>query len=112
MGSNLAQLFRQLADMPDEVIQELHPAHTAASVRELLPRFKHFANGTCIVHHIFGGETCELVRQVGGRRGVWCCGRLLGLGRIGMGLQGGDLHSRSAAEASEVCSDGAVLGCW
>ncbi|KAF6252272.1 hypothetical protein COO60DRAFT_1287195 [Scenedesmus sp. NREL 46B-D3] len=66
MGSNLAQLFRQLADMPDEVIQELHPAHTAASVRELLPRFKHFANGTCIVHHIFGGETCELVRQAYG----------------------------------------------
>jgi hypothetical protein len=65
MGRNLAQLFTQLADLPDEVVRELHPAHTAASVRALLPRFKHYASGTCIVHHIFGGETCELVRKVG-----------------------------------------------
>lgn len=63
MGRNLAQLFTQLADLPDEVVQQLHPAHTAATVRALLPRFKHYASGTCIVHHIFGGETCELVRK-------------------------------------------------
>lgn len=65
MGRNLAQLFTQLADLPDEVVQQLHPGHTAATVRALLPRFKHYASGTCIVHHIFGGETCELVRKVG-----------------------------------------------
>jgi quinolinate synthase len=69
MGANLAQLFRQLAGMPDEVIRQLHPAHTAASVRDLLPRFKYFNNGTCVVHHMFGGETCELVRQVSDKSG-------------------------------------------
>jgi quinolinate synthase len=77
MGRNLAQLFTQLAELPDEVVQQLHPAHTAASVRALLPRFKHYASGTCIVHHIFGGETCELVRKVGGpadcKGGRGCC---------------------------------------
>eukprot|EP00879_Flechtneria_rotunda_P002104 GHRR01002285.1.p1 GENE.GHRR01002285.1~~GHRR01002285.1.p1 ORF type:complete len:676 (+),score=228.04 GHRR01002285.1:210-2237(+) len=63
MGRNLAQLFTQLAESPDSMVQELHPAHTAASVKALLPRLKHYSSGTCIVHHIFGGETCELVRQ-------------------------------------------------
>lgn len=63
MGRNIAQLFTQLADMPDEAIQELHPAHNRASIRAILPRLHHFNSGTCIVHHIFGGEVCELVRQ-------------------------------------------------
>jgi quinolinate synthase len=64
MGLNLAELFNQLAHLPDEEIQELHPAHTAASIRALLPRLHHYTDGTCIVHHIFGGETCEVVQQV------------------------------------------------
>lgn len=54
----------------DEEVRELHPAHTQASIRALLPRLRYFEQGTCIVHHLFGGEVCELVRQVGrgGRR--------------------------------------------
>jgi len=63
MGANLAQLLQWLAQMPDEEVQALHPAHTAASIRALLPRFKYFDNGSCIVHHIFGGEVCEIVRE-------------------------------------------------
>ena len=43
----------------------MHPAHTAASVRALLPRLHYFEEGTCIVHHLFGGEVTELVRWVG-----------------------------------------------
>jgi quinolinate synthase len=66
MGRNLSQMFQQLSQLPDEDVQQLHPAHTAASIRALLPRLKHYASGTCVVHHIFGGETCELVRQVCG----------------------------------------------
>lgn len=64
MGRNLAELFRQLAELSDEEVAAVHSAHTAASVRALLPRLHHYASGTCIVHHIFGGETCEIVRQV------------------------------------------------
>ena len=66
MGRNLAQLFTSLADMPDEEVQKLHPGHTQASVKALLPRLHYFEEGTCIVHHIFGGEVTELVRKAYG----------------------------------------------
>ena len=56
MGRNLAQLFTNLAQLPDEEVRALHPDHTAATVRELLPRLRYYQEGTCIVHHIFGGE--------------------------------------------------------
>jgi quinolinate synthase len=63
MGRNLAQLFQSLAQLSDEEVRELHPAHTQASIRALLPRLRYFEQGTCIVHHLFGGEVCELVRE-------------------------------------------------
>ena len=31
--------------------------------RALLPRLRYFEHGTCIVHHIFGGEVCEMVAE-------------------------------------------------
>lgn len=31
--------------------------------RSLLPRLHYFQDGTCIVHHMFGGEVCELVAK-------------------------------------------------
>lgn len=66
MGRNLAQLFGMLAELPDEEVRALHPAHTASTIRDLIPRFKYYDNGTCIVHHIFGGEVCEVVREAYG----------------------------------------------
>ncbi|PRW56007.1 quinolinate chloroplastic [Chlorella sorokiniana] len=63
MGRNLAQLFQSLAQLSDEEVRELHPAHTQASIRSLLPRLRYFDQGTCIVHHLFGGEVCELVKE-------------------------------------------------
>jgi len=66
MGRNLAQLFTMLSELPDEEVRALHPAHTAASVKAALPRLKYYDNGTCIVHHIFGGEVCEIVREAYG----------------------------------------------
>ena len=63
MGRNLQELFASLAEMPDEAVAALHPAHTAASVRAALPRLHAFPDGTCVVHHIFGGETAAAVRQ-------------------------------------------------
>ena len=63
MGRNLAQLFRSLADQPDEEVARLHSGHTQASIRALLPRLHYFEEGTCIVHHVFGGEVTELVRK-------------------------------------------------
>lgn len=66
MGRNLAQLFASLAACSDQEVQQLHPQHTADSVRALLPRLHYFENGTCIVHHLFGGETCDIVRRAYG----------------------------------------------
>ncbi|EFN58534.1 hypothetical protein CHLNCDRAFT_19680, partial [Chlorella variabilis] len=63
MGRNLAQLFQSLANLSDEEVRELHPAHTQASIHALLPRLRYFEQGTCIVHHLFGGEVCELVKE-------------------------------------------------
>jgi quinolinate synthase len=63
MGDNLTHMFQSLAEMPDEQIRHLHPAHDQASIRSLLPRFRYFEQGTCIVHHMFGREVVELVRQ-------------------------------------------------
>jgi quinolinate synthase len=63
MGDNLAHMFASLAEMPDEKIRQLHPAHDQASIRALLPRFHYFEQGTCIVHHMFGKEVVDLVRE-------------------------------------------------
>lgn len=66
MGRNLAQLFTSLAELPDEEVQKLHPGHTQATVKALLPRLHYFQEGICVVHHIFGGEVTELVRKAYG----------------------------------------------
>ncbi len=63
MGDNLAHMFARLAEMPDEQIRQLHSAHDQATVRSLLPRFHYFEQGTCIVHHMFGKEVVDLVRE-------------------------------------------------
>ncbi|MEW5298785.1 MAG: hypothetical protein WDW36_001868 [Sanguina aurantia] len=62
MGRNLAQLFTSMSTQSDEEVRAVHPSHTAASVKAFLPRLRYYEDGTCIVHHIFGGETCEQVR--------------------------------------------------
>ncbi|HSN84080.1 MAG TPA: quinolinate synthase NadA [Polyangiales bacterium] len=63
MGDNLAHMFEALAELPDEQIRQLHRDHDQASIRSLLPRFHYFEQGTCIVHHMFGREVVELVRE-------------------------------------------------
>jgi quinolinate synthase len=63
MGDNLAHMFQSLAEMPDEQIRQLHDAHDRASIRSLLPRFHYFEQGTCIVHHMFGRDVVQQVRE-------------------------------------------------
>jgi quinolinate synthase len=63
MGDNLAHMFASLAEMSDAEIRQLHPAHDQASIRALLPRFRFFEQGTCVVHHMFGAEVVDLVRE-------------------------------------------------
>ncbi|GMH41948.1 hypothetical protein BSKO_09867 [Bryopsis sp. KO-2023] len=66
MGRNLVQLFESLVDLSDEEIKEFHPEHDRQSIRSLLGRLRYFQDGTCIVHHLFGGEVCQLVQDAYG----------------------------------------------
>ena len=63
MGDNLANMFASLAEMSNAQIRQVHPAHDQSSVRSLLPRFHYFKQGTCIVHHMFGADVVNLVRE-------------------------------------------------
>lgn len=42
MGGNLGTLLRQLATQSDEDVAKVHPGHTQASIRALLPRLHYF----------------------------------------------------------------------
>lgn len=42
MGENLHTLLSRLAGMTDEQVAAVHPQHTAATIRDLLPRFQYF----------------------------------------------------------------------
>lgn len=46
MGGNLVDMLGRLSELPDEDIRALHPRHTAASLKALLPRVRYFQVGT------------------------------------------------------------------
>lgn len=66
MGRNVVELFQSLLQFSDAQIQELHPAHNRSTIRSVIPRLKYFKDGLCIVHHMFGGEVCQLVKEAYG----------------------------------------------
>ena len=66
MGRNLAQMFTAMASLSNEAIAQLHPQHTQASIKALLPRLHCFQEGACIVHHLFGSEVTQLVQKAYG----------------------------------------------
>ena len=63
MGGNLAHLFSMMAEWTDAEVQAVHPEHTAATVKALLPRLRYYQDGTCMVHHMFGGDVCDAVEK-------------------------------------------------
>jgi quinolinate synthase len=63
MGANLQAMFTQFAQLPDEAIRALHPAHDRASLSSLLERFHYFRQGNCVVHHMFGDDVVQRVRE-------------------------------------------------
>ena len=64
MGRNLVQLFESLSESTPEEVAALHPDHSPETIKSLLPRLHHFQEGTCIVHHLFGGEVCRIAEKV------------------------------------------------
>jgi len=63
MGANLEAMFQQYATLPDDAIQQLHPAHDQASIRRVLERFAYFRQGNCVVHHMFGDDVVARVKE-------------------------------------------------
>jgi quinolinate synthase len=63
MGENLRALFERMTELDDAAIAAVHPGHDRASLRALLPRFHHFEQGNCVVHHMFGAEVVARVRR-------------------------------------------------
>ncbi len=63
MGENIRELFEGLCELDDDAVRALHPAHDRNSVRDLLTRFHHFKQGNCVVHHMFGQQVVETVRD-------------------------------------------------
>lgn len=63
MGENLEQMFQHLAQLPDEKIRQIHPAHNRKTIAELLTRFDYFKEGNCVVHHMFGDKVTKRVRE-------------------------------------------------
>ncbi|MEM9188339.1 MAG: quinolinate synthase NadA [Myxococcota bacterium] len=62
MGRNLMALLRSLGTMDDAAVREIHPDHTADSVRSLADRFHYFRQGVCVVHHMFGADVAHQIR--------------------------------------------------
>lgn len=51
MGANIAELFRQMANMTNEEIAEIHPKHDRNSIRSLLPRLRYYQ--VTLIHFFF-----------------------------------------------------------
>ncbi|XP_047316850.1 quinolinate synthase, chloroplastic-like [Impatiens glandulifera] len=64
MGANIMELFQQMTIMTDEEIAEVHPEHNRSTIKSLLPHLNYFKEGTCIVHHLFGHEVVDKIRDV------------------------------------------------
>lgn len=64
MGANIRELLQQMTKMTDEEIAEIHPEHNRDSIRSLLPRLHYFQDGTCIVHHLFGNEVVDRIKEM------------------------------------------------
>jgi quinolinate synthase len=63
MGQNLRRLFESLLELDEANVRALHPAHTHATIRALLPRFHYFEQGNCVVHHMFGAAVAQQVER-------------------------------------------------
>jgi len=67
MGENLQTLLDvilQNPDWTDEKIQkDLHPQHTNATLKRLRDNLTVFPQGNCVVHHMFGRQVVQTVRD-------------------------------------------------
>jgi quinolinate synthase len=66
MGENLVSMLDSiiLYGWDDERISsELHPMHNRQSLQQLRDNIHVYPNGNCVVHHMFGSDVVQVVRQ-------------------------------------------------
>jgi quinolinate synthase len=61
MGQNLRVLFQSMAELDNDAIKQVHPAHDRSTLSRVLAGFAYFPRGNCIVHHLFGDEVARRV---------------------------------------------------
>ncbi|CAA0818093.1 Quinolinate synthase- chloroplastic [Striga hermonthica] len=64
MGANIMELFQQMTLMSDEEVASVHPKHNRSSIKSLIPRLHYFQEGTCIVHHLFGHDVVNKLKEM------------------------------------------------
>lgn len=66
MGHNLVTMFTSVLDAgwdDQRIANDLHPKHCRDSIRQLRDNINVFPNGNCVVHHMFGNEVVNTVKQ-------------------------------------------------
>jgi quinolinate synthase len=67
MGHNLVRLLEVVLESPDwtdeKIAADLHPHHSNATLQKLKDNLVVFPQGNCVVHHMFGSQVVETVKQ-------------------------------------------------
>merc|ERR1739848_667596 len=63
MGANIRQMLEQLSETTDEEVKKIHDKHDIASIKGLLSRFRHYEDGICLVHNMFGSEVAKSIGE-------------------------------------------------
>lgn len=67
MGLNLQTLLDVILESPDwtdeKIARDLHPQHSNKSIKILRDNLIVFPQGNCVVHHMFGAEVVQTVRE-------------------------------------------------
>lgn len=66
MGHNLVTMFSAILDAgwdDEKIARDLHPKHNRQSIQKLKDNINVFPHGNCVVHHMFGNEVVNTVRE-------------------------------------------------
>lgn len=66
MGDNLVTMFTSILDSgwdDAKIAKDMHPKHNRESIRMLRDSIDVFPSGNCVVHHMFGNEVVNTVKE-------------------------------------------------
>jgi len=67
MGENLERLLEVIGETDDwtdsKIQSELHPGHNNVSLKKLKDNLVVFPSGNCVVHHMFGNQVVDTVKE-------------------------------------------------